>query len=104
MKVISNTTVISNVASIAQLEVLRRVYSVLYLSMQAYDEILQGLEEAYRFYEGIEQYVAPLVDNGWIQLTSLEGPAELQTFGELPARLHQGEASTLAIAYRRGWG
>src|SRR5262249_11972063 len=49
MRVIVNTTVISNFASIGQLDVLRQLYGVLAMSTEVYDEIQAGLAEGYRF-------------------------------------------------------
>ena len=103
MRVIVDTTVISNFASIGQLDVLRQLYSSLAMSTDVYDEIQAGLAEGYRFYEGIEQWVEPLAEGGWIHLTSLSHEQELRYFHELPARLHRGEISSLAIARHRGW-
>lgn len=103
MSVISNTTVISNFASIGQLELLRRLYETLYISTQVHKEIQTGLEEGYKFYTGIDQLIHPFVAQGWIRLTSMSDEEELRTFGMLPSHLHQGEASCLAIAHNRGW-
>lgn len=50
MSVISNTTVISNFASIGQLDVLRQLFGSLSISTEVYHEIQVGLEEGYRFY------------------------------------------------------
>jgi predicted nucleic acid-binding protein len=103
VSVISNTTVISNFASIGQLDILHHLYRTLHISTEVYEEIQTGLEEGYRFYEGIDQQVHPLADEGWIRLTSVTGESELRTFSSLPARLHYGEASCIAIALNRGW-
>jgi predicted nucleic acid-binding protein len=103
MSVIVDTTVISNFASIGQLDVLRQLYGSLAISTDVYDEIQAGLAEGYRFYEGIEQWVEPLAEGGWIHLTSMSHEPELRYFRELPARLHRGENSSLAIARHRGW-
>jgi len=103
MRVIVNTTVISNFASIGQLDVLRQLYGSLAMSTDVYDEIQAGLAEGYRFYEGMEQWVEPLAEGGWIHLTSLSHEQELRYLRELPARLHRGEMASLAIARHRGW-
>jgi predicted nucleic acid-binding protein len=103
MRVIVNTTVISNFASIGQLNVLRQLYGALAMSTDVYDEIQAGLAEGYRFYEGMEQWVEPLAEGGWIHLTSLSHEQELRYLRELPARLHRGEMASLAIARHRGW-
>ena len=49
MSVISNTTVISNFASINQLDPLRRLFGALYISTEVYEEIRIGLEKATSF-------------------------------------------------------
>jgi predicted nucleic acid-binding protein len=103
MSVIVDTTVLSNFASIGQLDVLRQLYGSLAISTDVYDEIQAGLAEGYRFYEGIEQWVEPLAEGGWIHLTSMSHEPELRYFRELPTRLHRGENSSLAIARHRGW-
>jgi len=103
MSVIANTTVISNFASIDHIDLLRQLYRVLYISTEVYGEIQVGIEEGYRFYSGIEQLIYPFVESGWIRLTSMADEQELRFFGELPSRLHLGEASCLAIAQQRGW-
>jgi predicted nucleic acid-binding protein len=103
MSVISNTTVISNFASINQLDLLRRLFGALYISTEVYEEIRIGLEEGYQFYAGIDQMIHPFVHDGWIRLTSMADQAEIALYGELPSRLHRGEASRLVIARHRGW-
>ena len=103
MRVIVNTTVISNFASIGQLDVLRQLYGALAMSTEVYDEIQAGLAEGYRFYEGIEQWIEPLAEGGWIHLTSMSHEQELRYFRELPAHLHRGEMASLAIARHRCW-
>jgi predicted nucleic acid-binding protein len=103
MSVISNTTVISNSASINQLDLLRRLFGALYISTEVYEEIRIGLEEGYQFYAGIDQMIHPFVHDGWVQLTSMADQAEIALYSELPSRLHRGEASCLVIARYRGW-
>jgi predicted nucleic acid-binding protein len=103
MSVISNTTVISNFASINQLDLLRRLFGALYISTEVYEEIRIGLEEGYQFYAGIDQMIHPFVHDGWMRLTSMADQAEIALYGELPSRLHRGEASCLVIARHRGW-
>ena len=103
MSVISNTTVISNFASIGQLDVLRQLFGSLAISTEVYHEIEVGLEEGYRFYEGIDQVMSPFSSGGWIELTSMTDDQELRSFHEMPARLHRGESSCLAIARHRNW-
>jgi predicted nucleic acid-binding protein len=103
MSIIVNTTVLSNFASIDQLVLLQHLFTTLYLSTQVYEEIQRGLDEGYQFYAGIEQQIFPFSPSGWLRLTSLTSDQELQLFNALPARLHRGEASCLALAKHRGW-
>jgi predicted nucleic acid-binding protein len=103
MSVITNTTVLSNFASIDQLVLLRQLFTTLHLSTQVYEEIQRGLDEGYQFYAGIDQQIAPLVPDGWLRLVSLASDQELHLYGTLPSRLHRGEASCLALAKHRGW-
>jgi len=103
LNTISNTTVISNLASIGQLDLLRALYGTVYISVQVYDEIQQGLEEGYSFYVGMEPLIHPFSPDGWIRLISMSDKDELPFFGELPRGLHSGEASCLAIARYRSW-
>jgi predicted nucleic acid-binding protein len=103
LNVISNTTVISNFASIDQLAFLHQLYDTLCIPVQVYDEIQQGLEEGYTFFADIDRFIHPLVSDGWIRLVSMRDQDEVQFFGQLPRGLHSGEASCLSIAYHRGW-
>ena len=94
MRVIVNTTVISNFASIGQLDVLRQLYGSLAMSTEVYEEMQRAYGDGYRFYQGIEQWVEPLGKVGWKHLTSLSHEQELRYFRELPARLHRGEIAS----------
>lgn len=103
LSVIADTTILSNFASAGCLDVLRRLLGRVYIPIEVYAEIQDGLASGYKFYEGIDTYVYPLVADGWLKLTSLEGDEERRLFGSLPRSLHSGEASCLAIAVSRGW-
>lgn len=103
MKVISNTTVVSNFAAVGRLDVLHSLLKEVYLSADVLAEIQDGLAEGCDFYNGIENSIYPFNPDGWLRLTSLEGEAELRLFGQLPAALHRGEGSCIAIAVQRGW-
>lgn len=103
MSVISNTTVISNYACIAHLDLLEQLFSQIHISTDVYQEIQAGLDEGYSFYDGIEQCIYPITPNGWIKLNSMSHEQEIQMFASMPRRLHRGEASCIAIALHRGW-
>lgn len=103
MSVISNTTVISNFASISQLGVLQKLFNLLYISPEVFTEIQTGLDEGYQFYKELPQQVHLLSPVGWIRLTSMSAEAEFMLFTSLLSTLHSGEASCLAIAKCRNW-
>lgn len=103
MTIIVNTTVISNFASVGQLDMLHRLYNAIFISTDVYEEIQAGLSEGYSYYEGIEALVYPITMEGWIHLAGLEGDEELRLFAQIPIQLHAGEASCIAIASQRGW-
>jgi len=100
--VIANTTIISNFASVGRLDILKDLLGQLYITTEVYAEIQDGLAEGYDFYIGIESHMYPLASDGWLHLTSLEGEEELRIFSHMPAALHRGETSCLAVAVRRG--
>ena len=102
MSIISNTTVLSNFASIGQLDLLRRLYQILHIPTEVYEEISAGLEEGYLFYQDVSPVIHPFSEAGWLHLAVMETD-ELRRFGELPSRLHKGEAACLAIAEHRHW-
>jgi predicted nucleic acid-binding protein len=64
MSIISNTTVLSNFASIGQLDVLRRLYQILHIPTEVYEEISAGLEEGYRFYQDVMPAIHPFSEAG----------------------------------------
>lgn len=103
MSVIANTTVVSNFASVGEVELLRRLFGELYLTVQVYREIQAGLEEGYEFYSALEGLIHPITPGGWIRLTSLTDQQEIRLFSGMPMQLHEGEGSSLAVAQNRGW-
>ena len=103
MNVIVNTTVLSNFASVDALKLLRSLWSRVYLSDQVLAEVQAGFDQGYSFYTDLEKSVFPFEDSGWLWLTALSDTAEFRLFGELRTSLHDGEASSIAIAKHRQW-
>lgn len=102
MSVIANTTVLSNFFQLQQAELLRQLFGEVYLSVEVYQEVREGLDEGYGFYAGIDTMLAPLTSDGWLRLATMD-ERELHWYAGLPRRLHPGEASSLAIAKQRRW-
>jgi predicted nucleic acid-binding protein len=103
MPILINTTVFSNFAAVARLDLLRVLYGTVYIAYPVYEELQMGLEEGYDFLSGLEAHIFPFHTEGWLHLASLEGEAELALYENAPAKLHRGEAMSLAIAAHRGW-
>ncbi|HWM90853.1 MAG TPA: hypothetical protein VN493_08810 [Thermoanaerobaculia bacterium] len=64
MSVISNTTVLSNFASIDSLPRLRELFEEVFLPTEVYQEIQRGLEEGYAFYSVVEGPSSQ--ERGWL--------------------------------------
>ncbi len=103
MSTIANTTVLSNFAATGSLDLLRLVYTQVYISTDVYAEIEDGVLAGYTYLADVAGHVQPPSATGWIMLTSLATPDEIARMAALPTRLHRGEASSLAIAAQRGW-
>ena len=103
MKTLVDTTVLSNFAAVGRLELLKQLQGHLYLPNEVYEEVLNGLEEGYGFYTGIEDQISPIAEDGWMELVSMVTEEEIRLFQSLPRRLHHGEAACLAIARQRNW-
>jgi predicted nucleic acid-binding protein len=102
VETLANTTVLSNFAAVHRLDLLRELVGHLYIPHEVYEEVLNGLEEGYEFYNAFEAEIYPLADAGWIEVISMDHE-EVRIFHSLSRRLHHGEAACLAIAQRRHW-
>ena len=83
MKVIANTTVISNFAAVRRLDLLRRLLNEVYISTDVYAEIQDGITEGIRAYDGIDVHIAPFSEDGWLHLVALQGDEELRLFNRM---------------------
>ena len=92
-RTLTNTTVLSNFAAVGRLDLLRDIFGRLYVTNEVYEELLDGLEEGYGFYAGIDAQVYPFHESGWIVLVAMAEDEEVQIFRSLPRQLHHGEAS-----------
>ena len=103
METLANTTILSNFASVNKLDLLKQLHGRLYIPTQVYEELLDGLEDGYDFYAGIESQIHPFEQDGWIVVVSLDDDNEIALYQSLLQRLHHGEAACLAIARHRHW-
>jgi predicted nucleic acid-binding protein len=49
-KIIVNNTVLSNFASVSRLDLLEKIFDEIYISLEVYDEIKNGIEKGYLFH------------------------------------------------------
>jgi predicted nucleic acid-binding protein len=101
--ILIDTTVLVNFAAVGRLELLRILFDKAYVAYSVYEEIQTGLDEGYKFLVGIETFIQPFHQDGWIVLTMLEDEEEYHLYEQMPTKLHRGEAMSLAIASKRAW-
>ncbi|HRG73463.1 MAG TPA: hypothetical protein PLX69_02785 [Leptospiraceae bacterium] len=53
MKVISNTTVISNFSEINRVDLLENLFNEIFITSSVYEEIVAGIEIGYDFYKNL---------------------------------------------------
>ena len=98
MKTLANTTVLSNFAAVGRLDLLKQLHGRLHIPNEVWAEILDGLEEGYEFYTGIEGQLHPLTEGGWIELVSMGDEEEFRLFLEneyrLPGSIQDSSIST----------
>lgn len=87
MIVVSNTSPITNLAVIGQLDILRRLYGVLYIPEAVFHELRTG--------EHRGDHLPFLNTTDWIMVRSVPSEALLSL---APCRLDRGEAEAIALA------
>jgi len=98
MSFIANNTVLSNFASIGQLDLLKRTFRILRISEEVWLEVKNGLEAGY-FYQ--DDTLKAIQDkDAWIKIVMMEDRERLD-FMEFSQRLDHGESSSIAIARHR---
>ncbi|HDN79832.1 MAG: DUF3368 domain-containing protein [Chloroflexi bacterium] len=100
MPVLIDATVLSNLAAVKRLDLLKLLGDELYLASAVYEEIQRGLEEGYEFLAEVDK----ALDEGIFDLTTLKGEEEWRLYRRMPGKLQRGEAMSLAIALHRKWG
>lgn len=102
LRLILDTTVLSNFALAGQIPLLKRLYaSQACTALAVADEIRRGLSAGYEYLRSAEEALSPLSSTGWLPVLTLSSPQEQRLFVELSALLASGEASCLALALSR---
>lgn len=60
MTIVCNTTVLSNFATVDQLDCLKSLVQQICIPMAVYEEIQYGIEEGYDFFDALENQIFPL--------------------------------------------
>jgi len=94
--IVVNTTVLSNLARVEKLRLLKLFGDVL-VPLPVYEEVLRGREAGYTFLEAVEEF---LEEEG-VTLAALSGE-ERGLFRDLQGRVDPGEAAGIAIARNQG--
>jgi len=96
---IANTTVISNFSRVGRLDILEKVFTIVYITPEIYHEVIRGIREGYQFLDSVRQQIT--VSSGWLRIISFQSEKELKDYHQYQDKLDSGEASCLAIASNR---
>lgn len=99
MSRIVNNTILSNLAYVDRLDMLKDIFGKVYLTPEIYNEIENGIHCG-RYYQ-IRTKEA-IDAQFWLYITELE-KNELELFNQLKSSVDIGEASCIAIAKERKW-
>jgi len=100
MNIILNTTVLSNFASVGELDLIKRLFGVVYTTHEVHEEILRGISRGYQYLEDVDHEMS-FDETGWLRVVAIRSPTEHQSMNDLLKRLGMGESSCIAIAKSR---
>ena len=100
MDIILNTTVLSNFASVGELDLIKRLFGVAYTTHEVHEEILRGISRGYQYLEDVDHEMS-FDETGWLQVVAIRSCMEHQLMNDLLKRLGMGESSCIAIAKSR---
>ena len=100
MDIILNTTVLSNFASVGELDLIKRLFGVAYTTHEVHEEILRGISRGYQYLEDVDHEMS-FDETGWLRVVAIRSCMEHQSMNDLLKRLGMGESSCIAIAKSR---
>ena len=100
MDIILNTTVLSNFASVGELDLIKRLFGVAYTTHEVHEEILRGISRGYQYLEDVDHEMS-FDETGWLRVVAIRSCMEHQSMNDLLKRLGMGESSAIAIAKSR---
>ena len=100
MDTILNTTILSNFASVDALNLIKRLFGVVYTTHEVHEEILRGISRGYQYLEDVDHEMS-FDGTGWLRVIAICSHTEHQSMKDLLKRLGLGESSCIAIAKSR---
>jgi len=100
MDIILNTTVLSNFASVGELDLIKRLFGVAYTTHEVHEEILRGISRGYQYLEDVDHEMS-FDETDWLRVAAIRSHTEHQSMNDLLKRLGMGESSCIAIAKSR---
>ena len=100
MDIILNTTVLSNFAAVGELDLIKRLFGVVYTTHEVHEEILRGISRGYQYLEDVDHEMS-FDETGWLRVVAIRSRMEHQSMNDLLKRLGMGESSCIAIAKSR---
>ncbi|MCL0072151.1 hypothetical protein M1N49_00490 [Thermodesulfovibrionales bacterium] len=95
--IVVDTTVLSNLARVNRIDLLKKLHVQIVLPSQVHEEILKGIAAGYSFLEEADK----VVEADWVKLAVLEDERERTLFRNLLDIVGYGEAAGIAIAKER---
>ena len=96
--IVVNTTVLSNLARVNQLRILKELYGKIVIPIQVYEEILRGINEGYYFLKTVDK----VAEEGWIVFEAPTSKKGRKCMKELLVSVGYGEAAGIALAKEQG--
>ena len=92
--IVVNATVLSNLARVDRLGILKVLYGKIVIPIQVYEEILQGINEGYYFLQTVDK----MAEEGWTVFEAPTSKKGRKCFKELLASVGYGEAAGISVA------
>ena len=92
--IVVNATVLSNLARVDGLRILKSLYGKIVIPIQVYEEILQGVNAGYSFLEAVDK----IADEEWTVFKAPTSKKGRKYFKEILVSVGYGEAAGIAIA------
>jgi predicted nucleic acid-binding protein len=100
---IFDTTVLSNLAAVGRLKLLKTRYGdIAFTTVEVSDELRKGIQAGYGYLEQVMQQIESITPGGWLRILVPESVVEHRLRAEFDLLLDPGEASCLALAISRG--